>query len=444
MKEKMKDSGIEWIGEIPEEWEISKIKFNYVLITGFTPDTSREDYYDDEGYVWVSIADMSNKYVYDSTTKISDLYIRAKHPDIIKKGSLLYSFKLSVGKVAFAEKNIYSNEAIASFQDSERVCLDYLYYASFLIEKNANINIYGAKILNQELIKNSFTIVPTFSEQQVIADFLDKKVGQIDDILADLNKQVEILNQYKKSLITETVTKGLNPNVEMKDSEIDWIGLVPKHWKFTKLKYHSIKIGDGIHGTPEYDEGGEYRFVNGGNFGNKFIKFAGNEESISKNEFRKLYTCVLNENTVLIALNGVNVGNVSFYHGEKILLGKSAGYITLDKDFKAGYVRYYMKSNVARIIMELSLMGTTIPNLSLGTLNNFLIFMPPIQEQQVIADYLDKKCTQIDELITDKQKQIEKMKNYKKSLIYEYVTGKKRVGDRKCMMDIFSAKNTKI
>lgn len=426
----MKDSGIEWIGEIPNNWEICRIKDKYKLITGFTPDTTRDDFYDDDnGYTWISIADMTNsgKEVSKSSAGISEKFIQSKHPEKTKVGSLLYSFKLSVGKVGFAKKDLYTNEAIASFQKNDRVCLPYLYYASFLIEKNANINIYGAKILNQDLINNSITIIPPLKEQKLIADFLDDKVGMIDDILTDLNKQVEILEKYKKSLITEIVTNGLDPNIEKKDSGIDWIGAIPKKWKITKLKYHSIRIGDGIHGTPDYSEDGEYTFVNGGNFKGDKIVFFGNEGNISEHEFKRWYACVLNENTVMIALNGVNFGEVSYYNREKILLGKSAGYITLNQDYLPRYIGYYMQGYSARTIMYLSLNSTTIPNLSLSTLNNFDIPIMSVEEQIEIIDFLDKKCAQIDELIKDKKTQIEKMEGYKKSLIYEYVTGKKRV-----------------
>ena len=126
----MKDSGIEWIGEIPNNWEICRIKDKYKLITGFTPDTTRDDFYDDDnGYTWISIADMTNsgKEVSKSSAGISEKFIQSKHPEKTKVGSLLYSFKLSVGKVGFAKKDLYTNEAIASFQKNDRVCLPYLY-----------------------------------------------------------------------------------------------------------------------------------------------------------------------------------------------------------------------------------------------------------------------------------------------------------------------------
>ena len=208
-KVSMKDSGIEWIGYIPNNWEVCRIKNKYQLVTGFTPDTTRAEYYDDEhGLTWISIADIpdNNKYVYDSKSKISEIYIKEKHPEIVKKGSLLYSFKLSVGKTVFAGDDCYTNEAIASFKDNENVVLPFLYYSAYLIEENSNINIYGAKILNQDLIKNAVTVFPPIKEQQEIAKYLDDKIRKINCIIDSKISQIEKLEDYKKSLIFEYVT----------------------------------------------------------------------------------------------------------------------------------------------------------------------------------------------------------------------------------------------
>lgn len=203
-----KDSGIEWIGEIPEGWEISKVKYKYEFTTGFTPDTSNTEFYDDEnGAIWVTIADMDeNKYIFDSKSKLSSIYIETYTPKPVKKGSLLYSFKLSVGKTAFAGTDLYTNEAIGAFINHENVNLNYLNYASFLMEFNANRNIYNAKLLNSTLIKNSIIVVPPLQEQAAISDFLDDKTTKIDCIIAKKEQQLDIIKEHRKSLIYEYVT----------------------------------------------------------------------------------------------------------------------------------------------------------------------------------------------------------------------------------------------
>ncbi len=205
----MKDSGIEWIGQIPEHWEVGRIKDYYKITTGFTPDTTNSDYYDDEnGCDWVSISDMQNdiKIISDTKSKISSLYVRETQPQITTKGSLLYSFKLSVGKVTFAGKNMYTNEAIASFLSADNVSLNFLYYSSMFIIENANINIYGAKIMNQELIRTAPIIFPPLNEQTLIANYLDTQCSKIDSIIEDKKEQLNKITEHKKSLIYEYVT----------------------------------------------------------------------------------------------------------------------------------------------------------------------------------------------------------------------------------------------
>ena len=410
----MKDSRIKWLGEIPDKWNLKRFKY-------FINKSNAGEVIDKE---WWNVGDQI-------------LYTCSKEPlnsnfdnfpkwKRTKKGELLLT-RNGTPYIFLPENDcIYSNvvQRIILEKDSN---ISFVKYYLLCASDNMIGNGFTIPSFNMEIWGSICVAFPSFKEQQLIVDFLDNKVKKIEDILTDLNNQIKILKNYKKSLITEIVINGLNSNVEMKDSGIKWIGDIPKDWELTKIKYHSLRVGDGLHGTPDYDENGEYLFINGGNFKDEYITVIGNEGSINEQEFKKWYSCLLNENSVLIALNGVNYGEISYYHGEKILLGKSAGYITLDKEYNRKYVGYYLKSSSARTIMDLSLNNTTIPNLSLTTLSNFEIPLLSKKEQQEIVDFLDKKCSQIDELILDKQKQIEKMEQYKKSLVYEYVTGKKRV-----------------
>lgn len=166
----MKDSGVQWIGAVPEHWEVCKVKNKYSFSTGFTPPKNNEEYYDysNEGYTWICISDMKAKEIECSANSISRYYVDTFKPAIVKKGSLLYSFKLSVGQVSFAKKDLFTNEAIVSFHDLDSVCLPYLYYSSQIcIIQNAETNIYGAKLLNQERIKEATILFPPLSEQRL-------------------------------------------------------------------------------------------------------------------------------------------------------------------------------------------------------------------------------------------------------------------------------------
>ncbi|MCI5129553.1 MAG: hypothetical protein D3907_13930, partial [Candidatus Electrothrix sp. AUS3] len=178
---KYKDSGVEWIGEVPEGWKFKKVKYCFEFQVGFTPATGISEYYSEDGETWVTIADMRQKIICDSQQRISTLAIKKYKAKKISTGSILYSFKLSVGKVAFAGMDCYSNEAIFAVFPSDHVVLSFYYYSlPIYLIKNASENIYGAKILNQDLIKNAFLIVPTKEEQTAIAAFLDRKTAEID------------------------------------------------------------------------------------------------------------------------------------------------------------------------------------------------------------------------------------------------------------------------
>lgn len=213
----MKSSGVDWIGDIPKGWECKKLKYCYKFMTGFTPDTSNAAYYDNDGFTWVSIADLTSAgtIINTSETGISEIFVKEKHPQLTPEGSLLYSFKLSVGKCAFAGRPLYTNEAIASFLPSGENSLRYLYYASSLLINNANENIYSAKLLNRNLIANAPIPLPPVAEQMSIADYLDTRIATIDAILEIKRKQIDVLRRRRQSLIYEYVTGKRRVKKEM-------------------------------------------------------------------------------------------------------------------------------------------------------------------------------------------------------------------------------------
>jgi type I restriction enzyme M protein len=208
-----------WIKKIPENWEFTKFKYKLNYTSGFTPPTKEEKYY--QGDIdWITISDMNSKYVESSATKLTDLAIEDYKPEKTLKNSLLFSFKLSVGKVAFANKNLYTNEAIISIKPSENIDLRFFYYSlPEQLLNNANENIYGAKILNQETIKNAYITFPPLAEQKEIADFLDEKIDIIENafsrnefIYGKSVKDSGILHKLKQAFIHSVVTGKIKVN----------------------------------------------------------------------------------------------------------------------------------------------------------------------------------------------------------------------------------------
>lgn len=421
-----KDSGVEWIGEIPSHWKLNKLKREFEFSVGGTPASGNMEYYtsnEAEGYRWVNISDLNNKVISDTKSYVTLEGIKNTSMNLVAEESLLFSFKLSVGQVAFIEKSMYTNEAIASFSpENNENSLKYLYYAGpIYIVENANENIYGAKILNQELIKNADIVLPPKDEQIKIANYLDKKTSQIDNLISKKEGLIETLKDSRTKLISETVTKGIDKNVPMKDSGVEWIGDIPNHWNIKKLKLLS-KIGDGLHGTPEYTDNEKYYFINGHNLGGENINLKENTPTVSYKEYSK-HNKSFNKSTILISLNGT-VGNVSYYNGEFIMLSKSVGYICINEFICREYLYFYLQSQNVKNYFELSFAGTTIKNLSLETLRNMRIGIPPVEEQENITKYLDKKIFEINNAISKIEEQIEILKKAKQKLITEVVTGK--------------------
>lgn len=205
----LKDSGVEWIGMIPKHWETKRMKDIFsTYSTGLTPESKDEtNFSEDERYTWVTIGDMDSKIVSISNMCLSGKFIKEKSPIISPKGSLLFSFKLSIGKTAFAGKDLYTNEAIVTIPPRKKIDLNYFYYLipEVCIE-NATENIYGAKMLNQKIIANMLFAIPSFSEQQAIAAYLDEKCTKINAATENIGKQIDAMKRLKRALINEVVT----------------------------------------------------------------------------------------------------------------------------------------------------------------------------------------------------------------------------------------------
>lgn len=425
----MKGSGIEWIGEIPADWEVSTIKREYVFQTGWTPDTTHEEYFVGEN-IWINISDMKSKVVYDSEKHISDEAVRLASMNISPKGSLLYAFKLSVGAVSFCGIDMYTNEAIATFLPGKNN-LRFLYYtAPIFIIKNANENIYGAKLLNQKLIRNAKIVIPPLEVQKRIADYLDHKCRQIDTIIARQQEVIEKLKAYKLSVITEAVTKGLNPNVPMKDSGVEWIGEIPEHWKMVRLKFLLSHIIDCPHETPIYSADGDYLVIRTADQDLGKLRAAEDMYRLDEGEYQnRIRRMPLEKDDIVYGREGERWGLACLIpESNKYCLGQRMLQFRCKKE--SIFPRFEMWALNSRFVYlqgAVDTIGSTSPHVNISTVRNFLIPVPSINEQQGIVAYVDKKMSQLDREVEHREMLICKLNEYKKSLIYEVVTGKKEV-----------------
>ena len=425
----MKDSRVEWIGEIPVDWEVSTIKHEYAFQTGWTPDTTHEEYFTGKN-IWINISDMKSKVVFDSEKHISDEAIQLASMNISPKGSLLYAFKLSVGAVSFCGIDMYTNEAIATFLPGKNN-LRFLYYmAPIFIIKNANENIYGAKLLNQKLIRNAKIVIPPLNVQERIADYLDRKCSPIDAIIARQQKVIETLKASRLSVITEAVTKGLNPDVPMKDSGIDFIGSIPETWRICRLR----NIGTLQNGISKGGEffGHGFPFVSYGDVYRNFslpVQVTGLIDS--SDEERRNYSVEAGD--IFFTRTSETIEEVGFSSvcEETIPDATFAGFLIrvrpFTDDLVPKFAKYYFRSNHHRYYLVKQMNLVTRASLGQDLLKSMPVLVPPKDEQISIAAYLDKKCGAIESSIEYKQRVIERLTAYKKSLIYEVVTGKKAV-----------------
>ncbi len=420
----MKDSGIEWIGKIPVDWTLQRGKT--IFAQRLTKGNQSE----------ILLA-ATQKYGMLPQSEVEGVVQIKEDADLqqfrtVHKKDFVISLRSFQGGFEYSQYEGVCSPAYQVFYNTNPICHNYyrlLFKSDGFIQKmnSMTVGIREGKNIQYSDFANSLIPVPPINQQQRIADYLDRKCSQIDTIIARQQEVIEKLKAYRLSVITEAVTKGLNPDVHMKDSGVEWIGKIPEHWKIGKLCFFTVRIGDGLHGTPEFDDAGEYYFINGNNLGDTYITIRENTKSVSLDEYNK-YFIALNENTLLISLNGT-IGNVSQYHGEQIILGKSAGYIIVDsrRELTIDYLKFYLQSKSVKTLFELSFAGTTINNLSLETLRNLPVCIMTGEEQFHIAKFLEKKCARIDQVIQKKTLTIDKLNEYKKSLIYEVVTGKREV-----------------
>lgn len=282
--------------------------------------------------------------------------------------------------------------------------------------------------LSQEKIGNFVMYFPTIKEQQAIAKLLENQCAKIDDVIADITKQIELLQQYKKSLITETVTKGLDKSVPMKDSGVEWIGEIPAEWTTKRIKYVLEGMKDGTHAT--YDRVDEGRMLlSAKNVFEDGLHIGYNESMISENDYK---TIVSNgypkKGDVLLCCVGT-IGRTCVYgYDEAMAFQRSVIFMRPSKEILSDYLCYALRTEATECQETLLVNKTAQDGLYMGAAREIIITIPStIDEQNAIVSFLDEKCTQIDSILESKQKQLETITEHKKSLIYEYVTGKKRV-----------------
>lgn len=415
MARKMKDSGIEWIGEIPEDWNVRKGKTLYTIQTGKLD---------------ANAANLEGEYPFFTCSmfpKKIDNYAFDCEALLVAGNGLVGFTQYYNGKF-----NAYQRTYVLS--DFNNVEPQYLkYYVTNLLSVAVEPDSVGSVITFIKLgdLQNFYVSMPETEEQQKIANFLDEKVGEIDTIIVKTKESIEEYKKYKQAVITETITMGLDKNVTYKPTNIEYIKKIPAHWDVMRLRFLGSCQNGISKGSDAFGSG--YPFVSYGDVYRNYEL----PETVSG----------LIETTESDRENySVKYGDVFFTRTSETI--EEVGFTstclkTIDNAVFAGFVirfrpfndeklnphfsKYYFRSDIHRRFFVKEMNLVTRASLSQELLKKLPVLLPPLEEQQEIAKYLDEKCGEIDALIAKKEAFIEEMENYKKSLIYEYVTGKKEV-----------------
>lgn len=409
---------------LPSGWKIGKLKYFYKFETGFTPPTTRPEYYTPDGEMWVTIADMCNSEVTSSKNRISKLYADSIKAKKVPRGSLLYSFKLSLGKTSIAGCDTYTNEAIASFSSEKNPCINFLKYSSCMIEDNALENIYGAKLLNRERIENAIIVFPPIKTQERIAEYLDKRCSRIDECIKKLQAQLQLVSSYRQSLITRAVTKGLDPNVEMKDSGVEELGEIPSHWHVARLGM-VCKLRDGTHFSPKIISEG-YPYITAEDIHGEGIDYK-NTKKISIEDYQRLVqeNCRPHRGDVLLVKDGATTGRTGLMidDAECVTLSSVAMLTPNTTVINSRYLRYVLDSMSVQHQIQRTMMGAAMPRTTLSRLSRYWITIPSLKDQRQITEFISKNIAVIDNAKSNIIRTVQKLTEYRSSLISATVTG---------------------
>lgn len=405
--DKYKDSGIAWIGEIPEHWDKNKIIRLFSIIgSGTTPKSSKEDNY--IGSVnWIQSGDINGGYIENCKNTISDTALK-EYPTLkIYKAPFIIvaMYGASVGNISISNIDGCVNQACCVMNETKQN-FKYLFYAMNSVKRYLIYKAEGGgqPNISQDKIKNTWMPIPPFEEQQSIATYLDQKCSEIDELITLQEEMITKLQSYKQSVITEAVTKGLDKNVPLKDSGIEWIGEIPEHWKITKIQYLAqLKSGYNLT-TEEIKDSGLYPVYGGNGIRGYYDKY------------------FLEGDYVLIGRQGALCGNINYSTGKSWATEHAVVCYP-----KTKYITKWFGELLRVMNLNQYSLAAAQPGLAVERIKLLPIPIIPLSEQQSIANYLDQKCSEIDELISIKQQKIEKLKDYKKSLIFECVTGKRKV-----------------
>ncbi|MDC1245119.1 restriction endonuclease subunit S, partial [Crocinitomicaceae bacterium] len=423
-----KDSGVEWIGDIPSHWGIGKLNKAIDKKRKLTYGIVQAGEKLEKGIPYIRPVDMSADSIPSianlpkTSPEIASAYVRSE----INEGDIVFSIGPSYGKIGIAkEEHIGSNLT----QGTARIAINKrnLNWYYFYLLSSPRIKEYWGSVatgatfpaLNLNPLGNTSVIFPPISEQKQIVSFLHSKTALIDSLIEKTQRKIELLKEKRTALINEVVTKGLNPNVEMKDSGVEWIGEIPSHWGLSKLGFNTTKIGSGS--TPKggaevyLDEG--VPFIRSQNVHFKGLQLKG-VSFIDEHIHDSMQGSTVVKNDVLLNITGGSIGRCCVVETEgEMNVNQHVSIIRTTENLKNFFLNYLISCDVGQSQVLYNLTGGNREGLTIEGIRNFQITLPPPREQQQIVAYLDEQTGLIDKTISIEEKRIELLEAYRQSLI---------------------------
>lgn len=418
----MKDSGIEWVGAIPQDWQLSKIGSLY---------TQRNEKVSDKDYQPLSVTMQGILPQLATAAKTDD----GDNRKLVRVGDFAINSR-SDRRGSCGISPLDGSVSLINIILTPRTAMhpgyyNWLFHTTLFADefyKWGHGIVADLWTTRWQEMKSITVPVPEYAEQERIAAFLDAECAEIDAVLEKTRASIEEYKKLKQAVITQAVTKGVRGDRPMKDSGIEWIGEIPKEFETLQLKFLCKLITDGTHFSPSTVETG-LPYITAGDVHGIGLDY-NSAKRISEEDFNLLVNqgCQPLKGDVLLVKDGATTGRVGFVDSDvPCVILSSVAMLRPADNINGHYLMYLLASYFLQNQILVSMAGSAMPRITLTKLVKYIGLLSPLSEQQEIADYLDEKCAGIDALITKKQQYLTEIENYKKSLIYEYVTGKKEV-----------------
>jgi type I restriction enzyme S subunit len=424
-----KDSGVEWLGEVPEHWEVWKLSHAFTLIgSGTTPKTDNRDYYDGGEIPWVNTGDLNDRELDECKKRITALAITEHSAlTIYPAGSLLIAmYGATIGKLALLNFAATVNQACCVFTGKSEIASKFMFYW-FLGLRQQIISLAtggGQPNISQDILRSLQVAIPPLSQQRQIATFLDHETAKIDALIAEQQRLIELLQEKRQAVISHAVTKGLNPDAPMKDSGVEWLGEVPEHWDVAPLKHHWL-VTDCKHVTAEFTQEG-YPLASIKEAQGRWIDLTNAKRTTD--EFYKLLTegSRTPEPGDLVFTRNATVGEVaevpaqieSFALGQDVVILKK-----LKGSHCSSFAWHLLRSTAVSNQLECAMIGSTFRRINVEQIKAISVPIPPSHEQASIAIYLEEVSDQWSKQEQDARHCVSLLQERRSALISAAVTG---------------------